>query len=212
MAGVVRSLTVMSVAIVLLLSSVLVDAAHAASSSGCFVSLHGSLEVSRLIRVHEVVAWVDSRCQIHISETKSSATPTGGPRNAAVMASSLRGCRTDNIMWDDLGLADMTRLRESIEFYYDGSTAVLNNHFGSAYTAGGSPYSSSNFSEYAYASGPASTIEADASADYYWWGSYDHYKTIWAYGYYNGNCYSEYSHVGNVCRTCRVIARLTYYI
>lgn len=184
-------------------------------AGGCYVVIKDVLTADLASLSDELRASIDAACRVTVSRTRApgrSSMSTSGGHLARPLADSFRGCRTRNVMWDQLGGAELTKLTTTIEFTYDGTLVnTFTRHDGSTYTAPGSPYSG-NATMWNYTmTVPNSQVSTRWTGDFYFFGSYDHEKENNAYGYGNGQCSSSVSHVGNVCRTCQVRFYLDYY-
>ncbi len=181
----------------------------------CYVVIKDILTADLASPSDELRASIDAACRVTVSRTRApgrSSTSTSGARLARPLADSFRGCRTRNVMWDQWALAELTKLTTTIEFTYNGTQVnTFTRHDGSTYTAPGSPYTSNSTQWSFTVTVPNSQVSSHWTGDFYWWGSYDHEKDNYAYGYGNGQCSSSVSHVGNVCATCEVRFYLDYY-
>lgn len=187
-----------------------------AASGPCYIDVTETLSVTAASPSDEVRISVDANCRIAVTRTRGTrATPrsSSGYRLAAPLADTFKGCRSRNVTWDTLGLADVERLTSFIEFYYGGSAvSSVSNFDASSYTAPGSWYSSGSvWWPHTPGSLPAWDVRYDATVNYYWLGLYDANKENDGHAYGDGTCGTSFSHTGNVCRYCEVRFYLDYY-
>lgn len=192
-----------------------VQSSRGTRPDACWVSVTAASRVTQIAPQETVAITFDDQCRATTTRTRGAGgtSMSGGGRLAAPLASPFRGCRTRNIMWDDLGLAELERLQTIIEFTYTGSVVdSLGARSATSTTAGGSPYTTETPSlEISQWNTPEWYVRSQYVARYWWWWSYDAQKRTDLYGYYDGYCQGFFEHVGNVCRTCRLLFYTTAY-